>query len=322
LCYCTDDAIIVQLSRLCRRDDFSLRSACFALLALLIALPSAIMNLGSMANDDLGNIESAADEMAATSEVALEEADHAGQVAGMASEGLSILYWLARPRQQHHAAADTIRHAFTRHRRRSSVGSEVEVAVRGGGGEGGRGASGKLAALVQLARSKSSGSSVGSPAPRVRFTRLHSGAAAAAEDDSKQREPSPPTVSPNRPATPVSPMAYLRGRIAVRRRIDPSHCVPAEPTRVKTRVRVRSYDGRAADAAAADAEEPPSVDVELTRTKTRIRVRTEEPAPADEAPARVKTRLRVRAEDPAVDAAPTRVKTRVRVRAEDPAGAV
>jgi len=209
------DAVIVQLSRLCRRDDFSARSAFFALLALLIALPGAIMQFAGMKAVEVGHIESAADEAAATSEIALADAHNAGHVVGVAhdllgaaaeaaSEGLSLLYWLARPRAEHHAAADKIRHAYTRHRRRSSarassVDSEAEES------QGGRGASARLAALVQLARSKSSGSSVGDK-PSVRFHCLSSEAAAAAEDDAGYSELAAPLASPNRPITPISPM--------------------------------------------------------------------------------------------------------------------
>ena len=103
------DAVVVPLSRLRRQDDFSVTSACCALISLLASLPgflavTAGLSFGGGVDTDV--LEGATDEAVGMAEAALEEG---GTLA-------ANLAWMTRPEPAHHRAANKIRRSFLLHR--------------------------------------------------------------------------------------------------------------------------------------------------------------------------------------------------------------
>jgi len=118
------DAVVAQLSRLCRKDDgCSPTSACFAVWALAISIPGLVVRLLGW-NMDTSQLEGAADEAASAMELAVEEA---------AATGLNNLAWLTRPTPEHHDAAKRIQRRFLSSRqcsrRRGSVRATWEATL-------------------------------------------------------------------------------------------------------------------------------------------------------------------------------------------------
>ena len=119
ICVQVYDAIIVQISLLCRRhkgEEVSIRAACFALLALLLSIPGLLASLvGLNISSDTSQIKDGVAEAAARSQEATDDVvelaemiEDLAEVAGV-TDGLSELasdfFWAAKPMPQYHKAA-------------------------------------------------------------------------------------------------------------------------------------------------------------------------------------------------------------------------
>jgi len=130
------DAVIVQLSKLLRKDEFTWQGCFFALIALLISLPSVIASLLGV---DLGlsDLETIVDEGAGAMEMGLEDmAIVTGAGFDAAADLFSNVAWLNNPLPRHHKAAVKIQRfrrqakllqKSTQHR----AASRLQAAVRG-----------------------------------------------------------------------------------------------------------------------------------------------------------------------------------------------
>ena len=120
------DAIILQISRICR-GELSCRAACFALVALLLTIPSLIGSFCGCSEANLGGeddtVAGVLDEANATAETAFDDAVEAPPItrnmsnmgdsmqeliagaADMASDVVSDLFWMSNPMPAHHQAA-------------------------------------------------------------------------------------------------------------------------------------------------------------------------------------------------------------------------
>jgi len=99
------DAVIVQLSKLLRKDEFTWQGCFFALIALLVSLPGVI---AAMFGIELGleDMETIIDEAAGATEMGLEDLAIVG---GVGLDAVSDLFsnaaWLTNPLPRHHKAA-------------------------------------------------------------------------------------------------------------------------------------------------------------------------------------------------------------------------
>jgi hypothetical protein len=101
-----DDAIIVQISLICRNpDEFSWQSAMFALLALLLAIPSAVIALSSVKCDNLSNMADSADLLNSAVEEGVEDLVANEQVLAALSAIASDMFWMTRSKRHVRAAS-------------------------------------------------------------------------------------------------------------------------------------------------------------------------------------------------------------------------
>ena len=120
------DAIILQISRICR-GELSMRAACFALVALLLTIPTMISTFCGCSEANIGGeddtVAGVLDEANATAETAFDDAVEAPPLnrnlssmgdsvqdlfagaADMASDVVSDLFWMKNPMPAHHQAA-------------------------------------------------------------------------------------------------------------------------------------------------------------------------------------------------------------------------
>jgi len=100
------DAIIVQISLICRNpDEFSWQSAMFALLALLLAIPSAVIALSGVKCDNLSNMADSADLLNSAVEEGVEDLVANEQVLAALSAIASDMFWMTRSKRHVRAAS-------------------------------------------------------------------------------------------------------------------------------------------------------------------------------------------------------------------------
>jgi len=105
------DAVIVQLSKIFRKDEFTWAGCCFAMIGLILSLPSMIaVVFGVSELAAAGDLFSAADEFAGATEAAIDDAvtSGLGEALGVTSELFSNLAWFNNPLPKHHEAAVVI----------------------------------------------------------------------------------------------------------------------------------------------------------------------------------------------------------------------
>ena len=127
------DAVIVQISAACRKDEFTWMGFAFAMISLLVSLPGLIIAFMGLEDVDLGDIEGALDETMGLVDTSMGDIAEGLGSLGAGLDGLgeifSDLAWMQRPMPKHHKAAVVLQ----RHRRQRQMflqGKQHRAAVK------------------------------------------------------------------------------------------------------------------------------------------------------------------------------------------------
>lgn len=101
------DAVIVQVSKMMRKEDFSWANCVFAMLALVVLIPGIIAAALGV-EMETGDIEGVVDEATGAAEDIGDDVQEGLGALGMTSNAFSDLAWVSRPLPRHHRAAVTI----------------------------------------------------------------------------------------------------------------------------------------------------------------------------------------------------------------------